>query len=138
MCETCASAESGHLIVRAREAADEVIERLLRIPVCKAMDLSTPKGFDQAVAGLASKLRGASAASDRGAVKAAIEVLDVDWHVTTAAQRRSLVAQAMEAAGRHTSKVVQRVVAPFGEAADEVVGATRDNARSAQRLGIAG
>ena len=25
MCETCATAESGHLIVRAREAADEVI-----------------------------------------------------------------------------------------------------------------
>ena len=137
MCETCATAESGHLIVRAREAADEVIERLLRIPVRKAMDLSTPKGFDRAVAGLASQLRGATAATDRDAVKAAIEVLDVDWHATTAAQRRSLVAQAMEAAGRRTSEVVQRVVAPFGEAADEVVGATRDNARNAHRLGIA-
>lgn len=137
MCETCATAESGHLIVRAREAADDVIERLLRIPVRKAMDLSTPKGFDRAVAGLASQLRGATAASDRDAVKAAIEILDVDWHATTAAQRRSLVAQAMEAAGRRTSKVVQRVVAPFGEAADEVVSATRDHARSAHRLGIA-
>ena len=47
------------------------------------------------------------------------------------------IARAMEAAGRRTSGIVQAVSAQFGEAADEVVGATRDHARSAQHLGIA-
>jgi SPP1 gp7 family putative phage head morphogenesis protein len=137
MCETCANADAAVLVSRAREAADDVIERLLRIPIRKGMDLSTPKGFDQAVASLASRLRRATAESDRDAVRAAIEVLDVDWKATTATQRRNLVAQAMEAAGRRTAGAVAAVSPPLGEAADEVVSATRERARSAHRLGIA-
>ena len=137
MCETCATADAALMITRARNAADEVIERLLRIPVRKAMDLSTPKGFDRAVANLATRLRRATAESDGDAVRAAIEVFDVDWKATTAVQRRNLVAQALEAAGRRTAGVVAAISAPFGEAADQVVGATRDHARSVHRLGIA-
>jgi SPP1 gp7 family putative phage head morphogenesis protein len=137
MCETCGTADAALLVSRAREAADDVIERLLRIPVRKAMDLSTPRGFDRAVASLATRLRRATAESDGDAVRAAVEVLDVDWKATTAAQRRSLVSQAMEAAGRRTPEIVQAASAQFGEAADEVVSATRDHTRSAHRLGIA-
>jgi hypothetical protein len=137
MCETCATADAAWLVSRAREAADEVIERLLRFKVRKAMDLSTPRGFDRAVASLATRLRRATADSDADAVRAAIEVLDVDWHATTVTQRRSLVAQAMKAAGRPTAGISQTVSGTFGEAADEVVSATRDHARRAHRLGIA-
>lgn len=137
MCETCATADAGLLVARAREAADEVIERLLRIPVRKAMDLSTPRGFDRAVASLATRLRRSTAETDGDAVRAAIEILDVDWKATTATQRRNLVAQALEAVGQSTSGIVQAVSAQFGEAADEVVSATRDHVRSAHRLGIA-
>ena len=137
MCVTRATADAALLVSRARDAADEVIERLLGIKVRKAMDLSTPRGFDRAVASLATRLRRATADSDGDAVRAAIEVLDVDWKATTATQRRNLVAQALEAAGRRTAGIVEAISAPLGEAADEVVGATRDHARSAHRLGIA-
>lgn len=129
--------ESHDLIVVAREAADEILEHYLRIPVTKAMDLSTPTGFDKAVTGLATRLRRAAAESDRDAVRAAIEVLDVDWQATTAAQRRSLLARALEAAGRRTAGVTEAISAPLGEAAEEVVSATRNHARSAHGLGIA-
>jgi len=86
---------------------------------------------------MAVELRRAVGATDQGAVQAAVAVLDVDWHQTTAAQRRRLVAQALEAAGRRTAEVVQTVAAPFGEAADEVVAATRTGARRTHGLAIA-
>ncbi len=124
------------LVREARKAADQVIERYLRIPVRKAMDLSDPKGFDRAVASLASELRARARESDDAAVRAAIEVLDVDWSSTTAAQRRGLVARALEAAGRRTAAVPQAAQVVFGEAANEVVEATRENARRGQGLAI--
>jgi hypothetical protein len=136
VCDTSATADELAVVRGALEVAGDVLKGL-GLPLRKAMNLSTPSGFDRAVASLASLLRGAASASDRAAVKAAIEVLDVDWHATTASRRRSLVAQALEAAGRRTSAVTRAISTPLGEAAEEVVGATRDHARSAHRLGIA-
>lgn len=136
MCDTSAIADELAVVRGALELADDVL-RGLGLPLRKAMDLSTPRGFDRAVASLATRLRTATADSDGDAVRAAIEVLDVDWKATTAAQRRNLVAQALESAGRRTPQIVQAVSAQFGEASDEVVSATRDHARSAHRLGIA-
>ena len=136
MCETCATADELALVHGAREVADEFL-RSLGLPLHKSMDLSTPKGFDRAVAGMASELRRSVSASDQAAVRAAVTVLDIDWHQTTARQRRNLVAQALEAAGRRVARVPAEVSAVFGEAADEVVGATRGHARRAQGLRLA-
>ncbi len=137
MCVASSTADDLDLIHRARRVADAILNGHLRPPLRKAMDLGTPDGFDQAVAGMAVELRRAVGATDQGAVQAAVAVLDVDWHQTTAAQRRRLVAQALEAAGRRTAEVVQTVAAPFGEAADEVVAATRTGARRTHGLAIA-
>jgi hypothetical protein len=70
-------------------------------------------------------------------VRAAIKVLDVDWRGTTAIQRRSLIARALEAAGRRTAGVPATIEAVFGRAATEVVQATRDEVRADYRLAIA-
>ena len=74
----------------------------------------------------------------RDAVRAAIEVLDVDWHGD---HRRPAPEPGRPGPGGRGSQdgrlSPQAVSAPFGEAADEVVGATRDHARRGQRLGIA-
>jgi hypothetical protein len=60
----------------------------------------------------------------------------VDWASTTAGQRRTLIARALQAAGRKTAAVPAAVQTVFGDAADEVVRAARSAARQGQRLAI--
>ena len=98
MCGTSASADRLLVVHEARVAADELVERFLRLPVAKAMNLGTRAGFDRAVALLAAQLRRATGRADVDAVREAIAVLDVDWARTTAAERRRLVAEAIAAA----------------------------------------
>ncbi len=137
MCGACSTADELRLLHAAREAADEILERYLRVRLQKAFDLGSPKGFDRAVAQLAGLLSKKAADSDDAAVRAAVAVLDVDWGSTTAAQRSTLVGRALQAAGRSTAGVPRAVGAVFGDAAKEVVQATRDGARRGQGLAIA-
>ena len=120
----------------ARRAADELLAFALGVPLAKRIDLSTPAGFDRAVAALAGRLRGVAAADERLAVRDAVHALDVDWSRTTADQRRRLIADAMRRAGRHVQAVPARLDAPLGDAAVEVVSSTRSWARRRQRLAI--
>ena len=136
MCGTSTSADRLLVIHEARVAADELVERGLGLPVAKAMNLRTRTGFDRAVALLAARLRRATGRVEVDAVREAIAVLDVDWGSTTAAQRRRLVAEAMAAAGRATAIVPTRIAAPFNAAVQEVIAATRTDARRSQRLAI--
>lgn len=135
MCVACSTADL-ELVHAARQAADEILERYLKVRLRKAFDLGNPRGFDRAVASLATLLRTRVSASDDAAVREAVAVLDVDWAATTAAQRRSLIAGALEAAGRRTAAVPGAVQVVFGDAATEVVQATRDATRSGQGLSI--
>lgn len=123
-------------ILDGREAVDELLAYVLGAPLAKALDLSTPAGFDRAVAALAARLRAVAAGDEGRAVREAIAVLDVDWPRTTAAERRQLVAEAMRSAGRHIRAVPTRLDAPLGDAAVEVVSATRTVARRHDRLAI--
>jgi SPP1 gp7 family putative phage head morphogenesis protein len=136
MCGTSASADRLLVVHEARVAADELVERFLRRPVAKTMNLGTRAGFDRAVALLAAQLRRATGRAEVEAVREALGVLEVDWARTTAAERRRLVAEAMAAAGRATALVPVRIEAPFNDAAQEVVAATRTDARRSQRLAI--
>lgn len=137
VCAPSATAEDHALVVEAGGVADGLLARYFRLGVAKALNLGTPTGFDRAVARLAGQLRSRASASDDAAVRAAVEVLDVDWRRTTAEQRRTLIARALEAAGRKTNDVPRKVETVFGKAADEVVRAGRDGARRGQRLAIA-
>lgn len=136
MCDPSGIANDHGIVHAGRRAADAVLERYLGLPVQKALDLGTPRGLDRAIAGLAAQLRARASAPDHAAVRAAIEVLDVDWHQTTAEQRRTLIARALEVAGRRTTALPRQLRAVFDPAADAVVRATRDGARRRQRLGI--
>ena len=135
MCVACSTADL-EFVRAARLAADAILDKYLRVRLDKAFDLGSTRGFDRAVASLATLLRSRASASDDAAVREAVEVLDVDWAATTAAQRRSLVARALEASGRRTAAVPGAVQAVFGDAATEVVQATRDAARRGQGLSI--
>lgn len=136
MCEMSVTAEH-EIVLAGRYAVDAVLGRYLHLPVAKAMNLGTPRGFDRAVADLAARLRARTRTSDNAAVRAAITGLDVNWRQTTVAQRRRLIANALQAAGRATAALPRTVETVFGPAATEVVDATRTAARRGQRLGIA-
>ena len=129
----CVDAE---LVSRARRAADAIARDYFRLPIEKAMDLSTPGGFDQALAGFAAAMRGEVKATEDAAVRAAVKALDVDWHGTTAEQRRTLVAKALDAVGRHTKKIPDELKTTFDQTSKELVQATRDSVRKDQKLGV--
>ena len=137
MCGTCATADGLSEVGRARRFADALATDLLRLPLAKAMDLGTPRGFDRAVASLAAELRRQAGRPERDAVRAAVNVLDVDWRSTTPEQRRRLVSEAMNAAALATAVIPARIQATLGPAAEAVVAATRSHARRELGLTIA-
>jgi SPP1 gp7 family putative phage head morphogenesis protein len=119
----------------ARAAADDLLAGL-RVPLAKALDLSTSHGFDTAVARLAARLRRVTAAADADALRQALAVLDVDWRAASSSQRSALVREAMAAAGRATAAVSRTISAPLGRAATEVAHATRSDARRRHAFAI--
>lgn len=119
----------------ARCVADDLLASL-RVPLAKALDLSTGRGFDIAVAKLAAQLRRVAIPSDTAALREALRILDVDWRSTTPGQRSALVRAAMAAAGSATAAVSRTIAAPLGRAADEVVRATRSDGRRRHALAI--
>lgn len=142
MCGTCVTADRLALLREGRLVADGLVAALAgepgpgRIHLAKAIDVSSPRGFDRAVAILAAELRTIARASDAAAVREALAVLEVDWRATTPTERKRLVAAAMAAAGRVLSRSPERLGATFGDAATRVVRATREAVRRDQRLAI--
>ena len=121
------------VIKKAHQFASE----LLGEPLVKAMNLDTPRGFDRAVAALAAELSQQTKGSDRDAMRAAVEILDIDWRSSTASQRRRLISEAMSAAGRATALIPAKIQSTLGPAADELVSATRSHGRRVHGLAIA-
>lgn len=123
------------LLCKGAEAAGEILSSCYGLEaLAKArLDLSTPTGFDRAVVLLASQLRRAAAGDERAAVAAAMGVLDVDWLDTNAAQRRRLVSESMEAAGKHLGLVPAKIEAKIGESMPDVFRAGRRDARKTTR-----
>ena len=77
MCGTCDTADALAVVAEAHRVASSLAAELLGEPVAKAMDLGTARGFDRAVASLAAELRRQGGRSERDAVRAAVDVLDV-------------------------------------------------------------
>ncbi|MDY0003817.1 MAG: hypothetical protein RBU30_21145, partial [Polyangia bacterium] len=136
MCHIGNDAARLALVAEARVAAKAILGSCFRVPVHKAMDLRDPRGFDRAVAQLATQLRSKASGPEDAAVRAAVSALDVDWPRTTAEQRRALISGALRAAGREIAAVPGAVRVTFGGAADQVVRAGREAARKTQRLTI--
>jgi len=136
MCDMYGIAEQLSVIQNARAAADEILEKYYRIRVEKAYDLGNPRGFDRAVTNLSRQLKNTVSDSETDAVRSALKVLDVDWNETTATQRRSLIAASMRAAGLETAEIPALTEVVFGDAADDVVSATRKFVREDQSLKI--
>ncbi len=123
-------------VIRAAGLAADDLLSSFGVPLRKALDPSTPRGFDAAVVRLASTLRRFSRQPEADALRGAIAVLDVDWRALSPSRRTQLVRRALSAAGRAVGTVHEAIRAPLGKAASEVVSATRTDARR-RGLGIA-
>jgi hypothetical protein len=123
------------MIIAAGGVADEILA-LLGLPVAKALDISTPAGFTQAVARLAARLRQVAAPNEAAAVREAIAVLDVNWRQTSPDERRRVVAAAMVRAGKRTALIPTQIRAPLGGAAEDLALATRTTMRRHHGLAI--
>jgi SPP1 gp7 family putative phage head morphogenesis protein len=121
----------------ASRAADVLLEDYLGVRIAKALDLSTPRGFDQAVAQLARRLRGITADSDAGAVREALAQLDIDWASVTPQERARAVRESIARAGRALRPGAQAIESELGPAARAVVAAARKDSRQRHRLAIA-
>ncbi len=127
MCVTSPTDELG-LIRAAGLAADDMLSSV-GVPIRKALDPSTPRGFDAVVVRLAATLRRFSRQPEADALRSAIAVLDVDWRALTPTRRSELVRRALTTAGRAVGNVHEAIRVPLGKAASEVVSATRTDAR---------
>jgi len=117
-------------VAEARAALDVVLGGYLHLPIAKALDLSNAKGFAQAVARLAAKLRASTAKTENEAFRQAVAALDVDWARTSREQRAGLIRQAMQQAGAALQAGLGPVQADLGPAAREVLRAARQGARA--------
>jgi hypothetical protein len=135
MCDPFAT-DDFLLLTDAREAADALLDGL-RVPVAKALDVASPRGFDLAVARLAAALRRRTAQPEAQALQQALQRLDIDWRGVSPGRRAQLLAQARAAAGRAFATVREAIAVPLERSAGEVVGATRSDLRRRQRLSLA-
>ncbi len=117
------------MIVAASRACDSLLAEFDVVTVTKAFDLDDPADLDQAIIEFASLLRQGAQASNTAAVRAAVKVLDVDWHQTSAARRRELVAESIKAAGRHTDALPEKLAETFKVGAEDVVTGAKKSAR---------
>lgn len=129
MCDRC-DIESDPLLQLNAAAGmlDELLGGVVE-PVTKAIELSTGKGFDRAVALLAARLRKAAGPADAAAVRDALRHLDIDWAGASRSERSRAVNLAIVAAGKATAIIPAQIRAPFGDVVDDMVRATRQDAR---------
>ena len=131
-----ASVDRLLVVHEARVAADELVEHFLRLPVAKAANLGTRAGFDRAVA-LPSRRPGAPPGVPMSTPCAGIAVLGRCWARTTTGERRRYgLLRRWPLRPCHGDRAHARIEAPFNDAAQEVVAATRTDARRGQRLAI--
>ncbi len=125
------------LLSDAVDAVDQLLTGYLGVPVSKAMDIHTPRGFIRSVARLASELRGKSSGTLRQTVKAIVAILDVEWRSLSSAKRNETIVQALASAKQGTLSATEGIRLVLGQAADQVVRATRSDARTRHHLVIA-
>lgn len=72
-------------------AAEDIIRRVLRVELHKALDPLDPADYDTIVARLQRAMSRAAAGSEAKVLNAAVNALDVDWANLTAAARQRLI-----------------------------------------------
>jgi SPP1 gp7 family putative phage head morphogenesis protein len=131
----CAPSPELALVACGVDAADIVLARSFGVRLTKAA-VTTPRGFERAVARLAGLLGGRAAPIEDAAARAATRELDVDWRELAPRARDRAVERAKQAAREAARALPARLRATLERAAVSVVGDVRREARLRQGLAI--
>jgi hypothetical protein len=130
------------LYSEAAEAADELIERFLRIPIKKAINPLDDVGFIMIVSKMARTLALLSKTVDADVVKAAMAHLDVDWANLTPAQRDAAVQAANQGIAHYyetkAAVILPKIVATLKASGETIVGDVKKHATKKWGFKIAG
>lgn len=124
----------GRLACCAAHAATELLEKVYRVPVDKAIDPLTDSGFLRIVAQLTRSLRRATAGAEAEALSDAIDELDVDWEELDADGREQIFQAAARALDAIPPRVMPRIEETFRVAGPSIAGEARQ--RTASRYGF--
>ncbi len=108
------------------DAAAEVLDRVFRIPVEKAIDPLDPKGYMRIVGRLTDSLHSATRDTEAQVIRAALDTLDVDWGNLTAAARERV----MDAVRVSISDTAQAVAPRIAQSFEIVGPSVYDNTRT--------
>jgi SPP1 gp7 family putative phage head morphogenesis protein len=120
------------LLGAGAEAAEEILSGVFRIE--KALDPLAPDGFMAIVRRLGRALRGVARPAEDGALRRAIERLDVDWPNLPPQARDQVVRAARQALQGVEAQVLPAVDHVFEVEGERVVGKTRRS--TVRRLGL--
>lgn len=125
---------AGGLYGDAVTAAEDLLRGVYRLEVSKALDPLDKHDFLVIVQRLARALRGASGAAEAGALRRALDTLDVDWTKLTATARERVIRAAHHAMRDVAAQVLPRVDQIFEVEANRVVGSSRRS--TARQFGL--
>lgn len=120
---------SGHLVGCACEAAEELLAKVYRTDVTKALDPLDPDDFIRIVAQLARALETATAGQEAAALRMAIRALDLDWSkMTSAAARERIIDATRSAINPMVERVLPRITEQFEIRGGRTMAAARESA----------
>lgn len=113
------------LLRAAREATEDLIRRVYRLEVAKALDPTDAGDFLVIRARLASALKGATGTIEADALAGALEELDVDWPNLNAGQQDAVIKAAHGVLNEIPRQALPAVDLTLGPAGERIVRATK-------------
>jgi len=113
------------LLAEARGAAEELLLKVYRLDVAKALDPTDPDDFLVIRARLSSALKSAVSGAEGDAITEALQELDVNWPELSATQRDSVLAAAQSVLNDVPKVVLPAVDLTLGAAGERIVRSTK-------------
>ena len=118
------------------EAAEDLLRKVYRIDVTKALDPTNQHDFLVIVKRLGDALAGVTKDAEAAAIKQAINTLDVDWPKMSTAQVDSVVNAARKAIANVPKGVAPTIAQRVAAAGKQVITATKKSTSTKYDLGI--
>lgn len=117
------------LLRDAALVAEELLEKVYRFPVHKALDPNNPRDFLTIVSRLSAATRGLTQAAEATALRTALDTLDVDWKNMSTDQRARVVDAARQVIAKTHTEVWPKLEGRFIQEATRVGSASRASSR---------
>lgn len=124
------------LLRAAREATEDLIRRVYRLEVAKALDPTDPDDFLVIRARLASALKSATGSIESDALVAALQELDVDWPNLSMDQQKAVIKASQDVLHEIPQQALPVIDLTLGPAGERIVRATKKELSGQLELSI--